>query len=636
MAVSPEPRTTRTLMGRLRDLPVGRKLLLGFGSVALVVLMLVAVVLGAMDQLGVANGEIVDTALPKVEAADDVRFAAADLRAAQHAYLIDGGASRAAFESASQSFEDGLGHLRAVVASPAERALTEKIATGFQTYLAVDGLIWRALQDGQVQSARNLSLGAEGLDFGFMESDARAAADLARVQQRSATAEFESTADDARIVALASGGLAVLLVITLSLIVTRSIRTPLEKVQGAAERAAGGDLEAEAEVLSRDEIGRLAGAFNVMLGSLRRREELALGEHARQQLDGRLTRALEMADNEERAYDAIGRAFDEIRPGHPSELLLADSSKAHLEVALANGPDGAVPGCPVGSPYDCPAVRNGHAMVFPTSEAIDACPLLRDRPTGSCSAACVPVSFMGRALGVIHTVGPDGTPPEVACVDELEMLATKAGARIGVLRSFARTHAQANTDGLTGLLNRRTLETRVRAMHRAGVQFGLVMADLDHFKRLNDTHGHEAGDRALRVFTDVLREGSREGDLVCRFGGEEFVFVAAGADAEEAASLADRIRLLLSERLTAADVPMFTASFGVVDSRYSSRLEDLLRAADGALYEAKDEGRDRVVIAGGLSGTTRGPSTNGHPELDPVLASVGFAAFAADDDPLDP
>ena len=67
MAVSPEPRTTRTLMGRLRDLPVGRKLLLGFGSVALVVLLLVAVVLGAMDQLGVANGEIVDTALPKVE-----------------------------------------------------------------------------------------------------------------------------------------------------------------------------------------------------------------------------------------------------------------------------------------------------------------------------------------------------------------------------------------------------------------------------------------------------------------------------------------------------------------------------------------------------------------------------------------
>ena len=97
----------------------------------------------------------------------------------------------------------------------------------------------------------------------------------------------------------------------------------------------------------------------------------------------------------------------EISPATPMELLLSDSSRAHLERA-ATSPTAGAPGCPVESPFSCVAVRRGSPVVFDSSEALNACPKLRGRPAGACSAVCVPVSFMGRALGVLHATGPDG------------------------------------------------------------------------------------------------------------------------------------------------------------------------------------------------------------------------------------
>ena len=112
-----------------------------------------------------------------------------------------------------------------------------------------------------------------------------------------------------------------------------------------------------------------------------------------------------------------------------------------------------------------------------------------------------------------------------------------------MLRTMLRSHVQASTDGLSGLLNRRTLETRLRRLHRSGTPFSFVMADLDHFKRLNDTHGHEAGDRALRLFAEVASSTVRSNDLTSRWGGEEFAFVFVNASPEEAADAIDRSRV---------------------------------------------------------------------------------------------
>jgi len=314
----------------------------------------------------------------------------------------------------------------------------------------------------------------------------------------------------------------------------------------------------------------------------------------RDNFGSQLVEALEMADEEAAAYDVVRRAMVEIGEHTPMELLLSDSSRAHLDQTAVHPLAGA-PSCPVESPYSCVAVRRGHAVVFETSEALNACPKLRDREQGPCSAVCVPISFMGRSLGVLHATGPDGVSPSKEQVAQLTTLATQAGARIGTVRAFEKTQLQAQTDGLTGLINRRTLETELRALLRQGRPFALALADLDHFKRLNDTHGHEEGDRSLRLFSHVVRQVLRDDDLVARWGGEEFLIALPDADTVAAVEVMGRIREHLARTLDGGQV-RFTASFGVTDSTAAPSLQELIQLADVGLYLAKASGRDRVSI----------------------------------------
>jgi len=314
----------------------------------------------------------------------------------------------------------------------------------------------------------------------------------------------------------------------------------------------------------------------------------------RDNFGSQLVEALEMADEEAAAFDVVRRAMVEIGEHTPMELLLSDSSRAHLDQTAVHPLAGA-PSCPVESPYSCVAVRRGHAVVFETSEALNACPKLRDREHGPCSAVCVPISFMGRSLGVLHATGPDGVAPSKEQVAQLTTLATQAGARIGTVRAFEKTQLQAQTDGLTGLINRRTLETELRALLRDNRPFALALADLDHFKRLNDTHGHEEGDRSLRLFSHVLRQVLRDDDLVARWGGEEFLIALPDADAQAAVEVMDRIRAHLARTLDGGQV-RFTASFGVSDSTAAASLQELIQLADIGLYLSKAAGRDRTSV----------------------------------------
>ncbi len=127
----------------------------------------------------------------------------------------------------------------------------------------------------------------------------------------------------------------------------------------------------------------------------------------------------------------------------------------------------------------------------------------------------------------------------------------------------------------------------------------MVLTDLDEFKRLNDTRGHEAGDQALRLFAETLRASLREGDLAARWGGEEFVLILPQSNAAKAQEVAERIRAMLAEKLLVGAIPHFTASFGIADTSMGTRFEQLLRMADEALYRAKESGRDCVRVAGG-------------------------------------
>jgi diguanylate cyclase (GGDEF)-like protein len=181
------------------------------------------------------------------------------------------------------------------------------------------------------------------------------------------------------------------------------------------------------------------------------------------------------------------------------------------------------------------------------------------------------------------------------------MLASHAVVALDNERLHRIVERQALVDGLTGLANRRhgqeVLAVEVARAERFGGPVGFVLADLDGFKDVNDRHGHPTGDIALREFADVLRETVRDVDLVCRWGGEEFMLVLPGTNAAGAEQLAERMRARLRERVLVGPdgTPLFvTASFGVASYPEASSPEELLAHADQALYEAKRNGKDRV------------------------------------------
>ena len=322
-----------------------------------------------------------------------------------------------------------------------------------------------------------------------------------------------------------------------------------------------------------------------------------------------LQTALEMSRAEQSVFDVVAEALSQAAPDMRSELLLADSSKAHFRQVLVSSAQSDDVGCGVMSPDDCPAASRSRNMVFSDSTALDACPHLRGR---RCSALCVPMSIGGNSIGVFHVTTEDGSPPSDTVEKNVEVVARRASERLAMLRAFQVSQTQANSDSLTGLMTRRSLETAVRDLHTTGTPYAVAYGDLDHFKDLNDTFGHAAGDRALRTFSQVLRDSLRPIDIPGRYGGEEFVIVLPECPVDEARQVLERVRERLAERIVVADLPPFTISFGLASSDQAADFDQVVALADAALLSAKAGGRDQVV-------TSTGP---GLPEPDPAAVSV--------------
>lgn len=186
------------------------------------------------------------------------------------------------------------------------------------------------------------------------------------------------------------------------------------------------------------------------------------------------------------------------------------------------------------------------------------------------------------------------------------------GAVVSVVREIgvrkareAELQRQATTDPLTGLLNRGAIRARIDAAAAADHPAILAMLDLDHFKRINDTSGHETGDAVLLAFADLLHDSVRPGDSVGRIGGEEFAIVFANLSPAQAHAACERLRAALAAIPLAmgAEGPIFvTASIGLADLSGSAAMA--VRAADAALYAAKARGRDRIELAAGIALTT--------------------------------
>jgi diguanylate cyclase (GGDEF)-like protein/PAS domain S-box-containing protein len=310
---------------------------------------------------------------------------------------------------------------------------------------------------------------------------------------------------------------------------------------------------------------------------------------------------LQSCTSKEEVFSAALGYAPKIFPAQRGALALLNSGRSVAEVA-GSWHDCRLP-VTVFEPNACWALRTGHPHLVVAGDDTAPC----SHAAGvSNTYLCVPVLAQGEAFGILHFQATDESP--TLADSELSLKTTFAshvGLSVANIRLREALRTQSIRDPLTGLYNRRylneMLEREIRRAVRAEHGLGILMLDLDHFKKFNDTYGHDAGDTVLRETASFLTKSVRAEDIVCRFGGEEFVVILPMADLNASQARAERIRSKLRELTVlhqGQSLGMLTVSVGVSElPTHGTSPQELIEAADAALYRAKREGRDRVAVA---------------------------------------
>jgi len=316
----------------------------------------------------------------------------------------------------------------------------------------------------------------------------------------------------------------------------------------------------------------------------------------------RMAELLQSCSQRDEAYAIVRETAAQLFADSTGSLFVYRESRDVLEHAAAWG-NGRTPDATL-SPDECWALRLGSPHFAPRKGTIRC----RHAHESTPSYVCMPVQGQGQILGLLHIaleVSPRSMRPARDVEQRLRAMTDRVGPALANLKLRDALRVLALHDSLTGLYNRRYLEDALkRELHRStrsGKPVAMIMIDIDHFKRFNDTYGHDAGDFVLGMIAKSITKNIRPSDLACRYGGEELAVVLVEANIECAMERADKLRLAVREtNLTHRGqvLPAPTASFGVaVYPRHGANLEEFMKAADTALYRAKQEGRDRVCAA---------------------------------------
>ena len=384
---------------------------------------------------------------------------------------------------------------------------------------------------------------------------------------------------------------------------TRHITEPTQQMLVAMERLALGEIAPKVAEGNINEFGQMARAFNHMAAKISERQT------RNRELD-ELYYFNTMLQTSESEADIHSALLQQMRTLSLSQALVLDWDKEIggllVMAALYPLPEPEAHGFSANYQIPlCRVVRAGRELVLPD--------LSEDMICTNChfgqkhgSAYCVPIISGSKPIGALHLVSPQQDYWTSERQRFIKAFVDQSAAAINNLRLMDQLRGRALMDEQTQVHNRRYLDDylhkQLAVADRQRRYLSVMMIDIDHFKRFNDTYGHEAGDIVLKQFAQALKGALREGELIARYGGEEFTVVMHG-NAQEAKTLAERLRravanLSFSQFTNNGEDIRITMSIGIAEFPSSGHtLEEILKAADMALYQAKDSGRNCVKVA---------------------------------------
>ncbi|UZK64951.1 diguanylate cyclase [Sphingomonas sp. M1-B02] len=422
-----------------------------------------------------------------------------------------------------------------------------------------------------------------------------------------------------RLLVSAGGAIIIGILILCITLLIRSVHRPIASMLASMTAFGEGDRTARVDPRTgTQEFDRLAVAYNDMADLVVNAASLREGvsdaelhranEDLRQQgevlrargevieLLGGMAHRMQAARTDEELAAVIHCFVPRVLPGVPGALYAHNNSR-NLLVRLANW--GAIGETPeTFAPDQCWGLRRGQSHFIDAPGTDVVCAHVGDP---AATYHCEPLLAGGEVIGVLHLGGviePESRFRLTVLTENIASALLNHSLQRGLREQTIR-------DPLTALFNRRymeeTLDLEIARASRGGTPLSLVMCDVDHFKRFNDQFGHDAGDAVLRSVAAVMRNHFRDGDVVCRFGGEEFTIIAPGAEPE---MVAERVELLreaicaISARHGGQSLGPISMSFGI--AAWSNAMRDgsaLVQLADAALYQAKNNGRNQVRIA---------------------------------------
>jgi len=383
-------------------------------------------------------------------------------------------------------------------------------------------------------------------------------------------------------------------------LVRGALLTPLLGMKNCMLKLAEGDLNVHvADAHRRDEIGEMAQAVQVFHTTSLDRQKL----NRESRLLSQLNEWLQSCKSLDELYQMVGQFLSQLLPDCAGSLYIYANSRDVLDSAKVwNGGQTTT----AMHPDDCWGLRRGRMYTFGENE-IDF-PCTHVGTAAHDHYCCIPILAHGETIGLLHLVTTTKDLPKAAVVEQRRLglvCAEQISLAIANAKLRDQLRDQSIRDALTGMFNRRyILEASRREFARAGrsgQNISVLSMDIDHFKKFNDNHGHDAGDTVLRAVADTLKAGFLDENVVCRFGGEEFVAIVPGASVETAAQRAEEVRAQIESlvvRYLDGNLPRVTISIGVASFPQSgANFQAVMKAADDALYRAKDGGRNQVQMS---------------------------------------